>query len=74
MNVSDAKLGQEVLTYCAGQEVVGVIIEVNKHDFIVEHEEVFWGGFSYTKTRVKESTPLQKQFYSDTSPYCELVY
>lgn len=67
------KVGDKVLTGCCGLEVTGTVIEVNEYGFKVSHKPVKWGNDTYTETFVKESTPLQKMFYSGTTPYAEKI-
>lgn len=72
MKFKNISIGQKVKTYCAGCEVEGVVIEKSesRKDFLVEHKPIEWGGEIYTKTRVSKSTPLQAQFYSESTPSC----
>ena len=71
--IDGVNVNDKIRTWCAGSEVVGSVIYKNNSCFIVEHKPVIWGKDTYTKTIVRVSTPLQKIFYSETTPFFEKI-
>ena len=72
-NFNNVSINDKVKTWCAGKEVTGKVTYRNEDCFIVDHEPVTWGKETYTQTIVRRSTPLQKMFYSETTPYFEPI-
>jgi len=68
MKAKNLKIGDKIKTWCCGAEVVGKITELNENNFTIKHKPVNWGNEVYKETLVQKSTPLQMQFYSETTP------
>lgn len=69
------KPGTFVKSWCCGEEVIGFVYMVDRENnkFWISHKPIRWGNHVYYYTCIKESTPLQKLFYTDWTPSFEEI-
>jgi len=68
--LNDLQIGDVIAHFCAGEIVLGTVIEVANNCVKTAHRPVFWAGYTYTESHILKSTELQRNSTPgrDTTP------